>query len=359
MAIWAMAQETTIDRRMERVVRYTKFANNPHGDGGSKRSVQIEECWKQKNIEFIDEKFNLPKQFTKLQAVHWCVRAFNFISKHVGWKKFPPLKDKINAILTYALRLPAIYDKYKGQDVVFLWENTNDVPALYLMKAAGAKVIGYPHNLESLVPTQHDPVSHKNAPYWLYEEIERLKLCDEVYAISKEETWLLQLFGVNATYFPYYPPKAIEQELLVIKSKRDVYHQDCMLEKTYLIIGSATNPPTRMGMQKLIDYFGSKDNLSYTIHVAGYQSETLKYVQNPKIEFHGTMDVCDLDALQILIDGIIINQPTTSGALTRIVENRLAGIPIYANFGAARDFYNLPDVHVYETFEELEILLSK
>ena len=33
MAIRAMAQETTIDRRMERVVRYTKFANNPHGDG--------------------------------------------------------------------------------------------------------------------------------------------------------------------------------------------------------------------------------------------------------------------------------------------------------------------------------------
>lgn len=33
MAIWAMAKETTIDRRMERVVRYTKFANNPHGDG--------------------------------------------------------------------------------------------------------------------------------------------------------------------------------------------------------------------------------------------------------------------------------------------------------------------------------------
>lgn len=139
---------------MERIIRYTKFANNPYGDGGSKRSVQIEEYWRQQGAEFIDEKFPLPKKYTKLQAVKWCVRAIRFISQYVGWIKFPTLKDKFNAILTYALRLPAIYDKYKGQDVVFLWENTNDVPALYLMKAAGAKVIGYPHNLESLVPTQ-------------------------------------------------------------------------------------------------------------------------------------------------------------------------------------------------------------
>ena len=359
MAIRDMAQETTIDRRMERVVRYTKFANNPHGDGGSKRSVQIEEYWKQQGAEFIDEKFPLPKQYRKLQAISWCVRAIRFIAQYVGWNKFPTLKDKFNAILTYALRLPAIYDKYKGQDVVFLWENTNDVAALYLMKAAGAKVIGYPHNLESLVPTQVDTLSHKRSPYWLYEEIERLRLCDEVYAISKEETWLLQLFGVNAKYYPYYPPQVVEQELLDIKSKREVYKQNNTHEKSYLILGSATNPPTRMGMQSLIDHFGSKHNLLYTIHVAGYQTETLKYVQNPKIEYHGAIEASDLDALQIQIDGIIINQPTTSGALTRIVENRLAGIPIYANFGAARDFYNLPDVHVYESFEELEELLGK
>lgn len=359
MAIRAMAKETTIDRRMERIVRYTKFANNPHGDGGSKRSVQIEEYWQQKNIEFIDEKFHLPKQYSKLQAMHWCIRAIRFITTHIGWKKFPTLKDKCTAILTYALRLPAIYDKYIGQDVIFLWENTNDVPALYLMKAAGAKVIGYPHNLESLVPTQVDSLSRKQAPYWLYEEIERLKLCDEVCAISKEETWLLQLFGVNAMYYPYYPPKVVEQELLDIKSKREAHQQNNAHEKSYLILGSATNPPTRMGMQSLIDYFGSKHDLSYTIHVAGYQTETLRYVQNPKMEYHGTMDASDLDTLQIQVDGIIINQPTTSGTLTRIVENRLAGIPIYANFGAARDFYNLHDVHVYESFEELELLLSK
>ena len=82
-----------------------------------------------------------------------------------GGGKSHSLKDLRKMILTYALRIPVIYDKYKGQNVTFIWENTNDVASLYLMKAAGAKIIGYPHNLESLVPTQHDPVTHKQAPY--------------------------------------------------------------------------------------------------------------------------------------------------------------------------------------------------
>ena len=337
-----------------KVVRYTKFKNNPHGDGGSKRSAQIEESWRSKDVEFIDEKFDLPKQYSKVQAIKWVCRAVRFIGRNVGWKQYHGIKEKYKAILTYALRMPAIYDKYVGQDVTYLWENTNDVASLYLMKAAGAKIIGYPHNLESLVPTQHDPVTHKESPYWLYEEIERLKMCDEIYCISKEETWLLQLFGVNAKYYPYYPPREVEQELLEIKKKREARKTN--VKKQYLILGSATNPPTRMGMQQLIDYFEQQKDANYTIYVAGYNTETLN-VSGATVINQGTVSTEELENLLINMDGIIIYQPTTSGALTRIVENRIAGIPIYANFGAARDFYNLSDVHVYEEIEELRNLL--
>ena len=55
MAIRNLVKETTINSRMTKVVRYTKFKNNPHGDGGSKRSVQIEEYWKKQSIQFIEE----------------------------------------------------------------------------------------------------------------------------------------------------------------------------------------------------------------------------------------------------------------------------------------------------------------
>lgn len=339
------------------IIRYTKFPDNPHGDGGAKRSAQIKEYWLEKGAEFIDEKFELPKQYSTWQAIKWTCRAINFISRNVGWRVYPSLREKSWAILTYALRMPVIYDKYKGQNVMFIWEYTQDIAAMYLMKAAGAKIIGYPHNLESLVPTQNDSITHKQAPYWLYDEIERLKQCDEVYAISKEETWLLQLLGINAKYFPYYPPKVIEQELLEIKRKRE--KKKSHNRKQYLILGSATNPPTRMGMQTLVDFFDRQDQINYDIHIAGYQTEMLTTSPNSKIINHGTVSAEELNELSCETDGIIIYQPTTSGALTRITECRIAGIPVYANFGAARDFYNLPDVHIYNEIGDLVQMLNQ
>ena len=39
-----------------------------------------------------------------------------------------------------------------------------------------------------------------------------------------------------------------------------------------------------MSLFKWINFFGSKSELSYTIHVGGYKSETLDYVDNPNVE---------------------------------------------------------------------------
>lgn len=340
---------------MDKVVRYTKFPDNPHGDGGSKRSVQIKEYWSQRGVEFVDEKFVLPKRYSFFTALGWMWRSLVFITHNIGWRNYPSFREKYKALRVFALLFPTIYDKYKGQEITFLWEDTFDYFSMYLMKAAGAKVIAYPHNLESLVPLQRDQLTRKQSPYWLYEEVERFKMCDEVYCISKEETWLLQLFGVNASYYPYYPPKIIEQELLEIKNKREK-NKSCN-KKQYLILGSATNPPTRMGMQRLVEYFDCQQDIKYTIHIAGYKTENLVLSADSKIINHGTVSSEVLEELLINTDGIIINQPTTSGALTRIAECRVAGIPIFVNFGAARDYYNLPDVHVYNTIEELNDIL--
>lgn len=67
-----------VARRMK-VIRYTKFADNPHGDGGSKRSAQIEEYWRSKDVEFVDEKFVLPKQYSISQAFVWVMRSIRFV----------------------------------------------------------------------------------------------------------------------------------------------------------------------------------------------------------------------------------------------------------------------------------------
>ena len=58
-------------------------------------------------------------------------------------------------------------------------------------------------------------------------------------------------------------------------------------------------------------------------------------------------------------DALVINQTATSGALTRIVEHLIAGIPVVASYGAARDYYQNPDIRVFDSWEALKGILEE
>ena len=49
------------------IVRHSKFASNPFGDGGSKRSAQIEELLKSGSLKYENNDFLLPKGLSKFQ----------------------------------------------------------------------------------------------------------------------------------------------------------------------------------------------------------------------------------------------------------------------------------------------------
>lgn len=340
------------------IIRHSKFASNPFGDGGSKRSAQIEELLKSGSLTFENDDFTLPKGLSKLQLLKLSLRAIGFIRKNIGWKVYPSLKARFNAIKYFALRTPVILDKYKGKNACFVWESTvsGNYGYPYLMKAAGANVIAVPHNLESVVPTQKDSQTETVAPKWFYNEIERLKKCDAVFAISKEETWILRLFGVNAYYLPYYPAKEAVDYFLKIREKRAARVGNA--EKKFLLLGSATNVPTLTGMQSLIDAV-SMDNHPFTVAVAGYGTDSLRIPDNGKVQFWGPLSSEQLETALVETDAVLIYQPPTSGALTRITEMLVAGVPIFANFNAARDFHNVEDVNVYESFDDLFAKLAK
>lgn len=334
------------------IIRHSKFLSNPFGDGGSKRSAQIEELLKSGSLIFENDNFELPKGLSKCQLFKLSLRAIRFIKKNVGWKEYPSLKAKIDAIKYFALRIPVILDKYKGKNTCFVWESTvsGNYGYPYLMKVVGATVIGVPHNLESVVPTQRDTQTGVMAPKWFYNEVERLKKCDAVFAISKEETWILRLFDVNAYYLPYYPPKDALDYLLKIREKRKIRANNA--EKKFMLFGSATNPPTRKGMQSLIDAI-SINKHTFSITVAGYGTDSLEIMNNDCIRFMGALSSEQLETALIESDAVLIYQPPTSGALTRITEMLIAGIPVFANFDAARDLHNIEDVNVYKSFDDL------
>lgn len=339
------------------IVRHSKFESNPFGDGGSKRSAQIEELLNSGSLTFENEDFKLPKGLSKFKLFKLSLRAIRFIKKNIGWKSYPSLKSRIGAIKHFALRIPVIIDKYKNKNVCFVWESTvsENYSYPYLMKAAGAKVIAVPHNLESVVPTQKDSQTGTIAPKWFYNEIERLKKCDAVFAISKEETWILRLFGVNAYYLPYYPPQEAFDYLLKIREKRAARADNA--EKRFLLLGSATNVPTQNGMQSLIDAVSS-DKRQFSVAVAGYGTDSLRIDNDSDVKFLGPLSSEQLEKALVETDAILIYQPPTSGALTRITEMLVAGVPVFVNFNAARDCHYVEDVNVYESFDDLFIKLE-
>ena len=337
----------------------TKFSLDPFGDGGSKRSVQLREMLlSSPEVEIVEDDFSPCKGLSKLELAKQSARALKFISRNVGWSKYPSFGAKVQAVKHFALRLPVIYDRYKGkEDICFIWENTGpaNYSHPYLMKETGAKVIAFPHNLESLVPGQRDVQTGKMSPDWLADEIERLKFCDKVFAISEEESWLLRQHGINASYFPYYPTKAAEAYLLNIREKRE--RRTPNERRKYLLLGSATNPPTRDGMQKLIDEAAGRD-IDFDICVAGYQTESLTIPSSENVNFLGTLSNEELNEWLTIADAMLIYQPPTSGALTRIAEMLVSGVPVFANFDAARSYHRTADVVEYRDFDDLFRLLA-
>lgn len=331
---------------MATIICNTKFKLDPFADGGSKRSVQIREYLEDNNCDYYYDSFILPKGLSAFQLMVLSIRAVIFINKYYPRNRIRSLRNYIRLVKYYALRIPVVYDKYKKSDVIFAWENTNDQNIVYLMKATGHPVLAFPHNIESLV-SLNDARSLKN-------EMDVLAHCDAVFAISKEETWLLRLQGVNAYYYPYQPPKRAEEYFITIRKKRT--HRETNGSPHYLLLGSATNVPTREGMQTILDNV-PKDANNFHLWVAGYGTDSLNCPLFSNIHFKGALSANDLEPLLVNADAIIIYQPPTTGSLTRIPEMLMAGIPVIANDNAARNYYSVDGVRVYHSIPELlEIL---
>lgn len=178
-----------------------------------------------------------------------------------------------------------------------------------------------------MVKGQKSSLSGKKSPFWFEEEISWLSKCDAVFTISREENWLLRIFGINSFFY---------HTIQITKKKNSFYPLEKrekkinVREKIILLLGSAANFPTNMGIRQLIGFWlNSKEKLSNIhLHIAGYGTEVfyeeIKDVSS--IFLHGSVSEEKLDDLLTNASVAIINQKVSSGALTKIPEYLLAGI---------------------------------
>jgi hypothetical protein len=242
---------------------------------------------------------------------------------------------------------------------LLVWERTWNYGSIapYVAKDHGFRVVAFPQNLESLVAGQFDPLARrKGLPYTFEDELKRLALADAVVCISREEQWLLHHRGISADYLPYYPTRSLADDLLEIRARRRPAES-----AQFLIMGSAANIPVKVGMIELLSRLRPIIvGLGVEVHVVGVETETLRSeIEPPGMTFHGRVSDDILADLAARCRAALILQKTGAGALTRIPELLIAGLPVVANGTASRSAYHYQGIHLFESDDELADLMRQ
>ena len=214
----------------------------------------------------------------------------------------------------------------------------------------GIPLVALCQNLESLSPGQ---LNRKRQLELLHREISLLKKCAMAVTISREETFLLRNLGIPAIYLPYDPVPSIRERLLRVRERRAHGRK-----QGFLALGNVGNRSTLAGMKALIEYWSRRGSplRDEKLLVAGFWTPSfLKFQPAPNTVFLGEVSDAELDDLLSSVRAMICYQQSGSGALTKIREMLLAGVPVLANAHASRSYHEYDGAGLVE-FAELDDL---
>jgi hypothetical protein len=344
---------------MPNVVIIRQSISNAFGHGGEKRSFQLESIINgfAQSTAFAPphpdrrpwlEKYDVWGTFKKTVSEH------NF--------KLPFQKYKLvryqskNQLTELALSNPRL----KHSNTI-IWESTfpeyKDFPKL-ISGYGNKKIIACPQNLESLVDQPYFHWKEKDKITRLSRESSYLRNCSEVFTIAEEDQWLLQLLGIKAKYLPYYPEGLLLKNLLMLRECRVKRNADKNRTKQFLILGSATNAPTKRGMQDLLEKISKEKFFNISFQVAGFGTDCFSKFASNNIIVHGQININFLEELMLQCEAVIVNQGFSTGALTKIIEFLVAGIPVICDEGSVRSYRRFSGVHSYTSISALKEILN-
>lgn len=191
----------------------------------------------------------------------------------------------------------------------------------------------FPQNLEFLVPGTRPETTfrHFAGAY----EIETLiyRRARQVFTISNFDATILRCMGVDAEVWPFYPT---DDELPRLRRLRDARERNAGDREEILVLGTAINPPTRAGLNSLLDAVRKSKTWTRRINVVGFGTDTLDSAGATQIHIVGAVESDVLDRFMVDCAFAMIYQPPTTGFLTRLVELNLAGIPVAVVGGYAQ-----------------------
>lgn len=336
---------------MNTIIFDTFFEPDAMGHGGQRRTYQITDLIEQAGFNSTRfERTLLHSRLNRGTAALGAIcnpKTYAFIAKHQL-----AIQQSWKAIAFCGFQRYLYCQKLKqhlGHKVI-IWEATKNYVVPYVAQSLGFRVIAVPHNLEALVKNQACFIEN------LEVELNALAKADIVFCISREEEWLLRLHGANAYFLPYYPPQPVLQQMLALRKART--HT---AKHRFLIVGNADNPPTLEGMIEQLEWLKlAREALPFQVDIAGFGTEKLaSYCHHEDFILHGVVSAKQLEELLTTCRAALVHQIPTSGALTRIPELLIAGVPVIANRSACRSTDQYSGVYCCESWVELVDYMSQ
>jgi glycosyltransferase involved in cell wall biosynthesis len=335
------------------VLFFSRFMLDENGGGGMRREAQMADIMHPLNYRFLscrdsnwfkNKKSRIDKMKLKLE------------------KKFSPYSHFWidDYFRDYVFKMRAVSREWikdlnpsPGIELVMMDDPIYFYPLVEYFHKKKIPIVGLCQNIESL------SLSQLNGKYQLElfdKEIGLLKKCNMVVTISREETFLLRNLNIPVYYLPYYPVRSIEKRMLDVRKRRESTKKE-----GFLMIGTAGNMVTLNGMTAFIDTWICNKNKvkNEKLLVAGYLTpKFLKIAPCENVDFLGELSNDRLDDILSSVKAMVCFQEFGSGALTKIREMIIAGVPVLATPHAARSYNEYKSVIKFSNMDDLEKAMS-
>jgi hypothetical protein len=290
-------------------------------DGGYRRSCQIAELIGRSGVEVRKPGAAGHSLSSLLQAVATSLRVLRLHRGLLTKERLAPLSWAIANLQANRSVRAVVSERFAR------------FPANFLAATGRVPIVAVPHNIESLVPGQPpfivpSPALNQQA------EMKMLRMARARFCISAGDAVLLRVEGVDAEILPYFPAADHLRELTAIREAR----MEDGGAGPLVVLGSVTNPPTMQATRQLLEVLTGlcaeaapvqRNSWPDTV-VAGNGTDQLASFAGDKVQVHGRIDDVALRKLLICARCLVVNQVRTTGALTRVTEALLAGVPVVA-----------------------------
>lgn len=349
-----MGQEgASNDLTASAAVHYGRFLTTEVRHGGTRRTQQLREILERRGARVI----NLPlasERRTSLGA-----RAMG-AARGIAVSPFSELRRVRRPAGLYHRAMADLALSAAPAALPVVWEG-GPGEAFYGGWAAhrnGHRVVAVPQNFDALTPGMASSWTGHRSPDWFEEELNELRHADAIFVLSSNDRWLLSLYGLDSDVLPYHPPADVEEGLLELRRERSARSQPTAV---VLALGTLGSEPTARGFHELYRMLTTPETRSTarSLVVAGFGTEQLRSdFERVGARVLGSLSEADLRSQQLDARALLVHYVPTPGALTRIPEALIAGIPVIANRHAARGYESLAGIHVYDGPDELVQLVA-